>query len=174
VSGQPGRYQRSAPGMIGAMLILLAVVVGFVLLRDLNRAEPESPVRAIDYQRTVDFASEQADFDILAPESLPTGWKATTAGFTPDPGDWHLGVLTDRGRYVGIEQSTRSARSMLETYVDPSPTRAGAVTIDGARWQKWTDPGGDIALVRTRGEVTTLVVGTAEQDVLVDYIASLR
>lgn len=174
VSGQAGRYQRSTAGMIGAMVVLLALVIGFVVLRDLNRSTPESPVRAIDYQRAVDFASGQADFDVLAPESLPRGWKATTAGFTPDPPRWHLGVLTDEGRYVGLEQAMTSVGSMLETYVDPAPTRGQPVTIDGETWQVWTDQGGDTALVRTRGEVSVLVVGTADRDVLVGYVRSLR
>ena len=160
--------------MIGAMAILLAVIVGFVVLRDLNRNDPQSPVTAVDYRQSVGYASEQAGFDVLAPETLPEGWKATSVGFTPDPSRWHLGVLTDQGRYVGLEQAASSEKSMVMTYVDPEPTRGKVVTIDGQTWRAWSDSGGDTALVRTQGEVTTLVVGTVEQDVLVDYVESLR
>ena len=35
------------------MLVLLVVIGGYVLLRDLNRAEPPSPVRSIDYSSDV-------------------------------------------------------------------------------------------------------------------------
>ncbi len=71
--------------MIGAMLVLLLVVVGFVFFRDLNRSDPASPVKAIDYQKTMGFAEEAVGFPLLAPPSLPDGWRATSATFVPDP-----------------------------------------------------------------------------------------
>ena len=174
MSGQAGRYQRSAAGMIGAMLVLVAAIVGFVLLRDLNREVPDSPVEAVDYARTAAYAREQASFEVLAPDELPEGWKATTVGFVPDPSRWHLGVLTDQGNYVGLEQADSSVASMVSTYVDPEATHGKPVTIDGETWVSRSDSGGDTALVRREGEVTTLVVTTADEDVLVDYIESLR
>jgi hypothetical protein len=35
VSGQAGRYQRSAGGMVGAMVVLVVLLVGWVALRSL-------------------------------------------------------------------------------------------------------------------------------------------
>ena len=173
MSGQAGRYQRSATGMIGAMVVLLVVVVGFVVLRDLNRREPPSPVEAVDYQPTLRYARANADFAVLAPDRLPAGWKATTVEFVPEPSRWHLGVLTDQGRYVGLEQAFRTPRSMVRTYVDSAPSQGGQVVVAGQRWRTWTDADGDTALVRRQGPVTTLVVGSVGRDVLVDYVASL-
>jgi len=65
-------------------------------------------------------------------------------------------------------------RSMVKTYVDEEATRGDAVTIGGQTWSSWTDDDGDTALVRDGPEVTTLVVGPVEQDVLVDYVRILR
>jgi hypothetical protein len=160
--------------MIGAMVILLGLVIAFVVLRDLNRNDPPDPVRAVDYRRSAAYASERAGFDVLAPRSLPEGWKATTARFTPEPGRWHLGVLTDAGRYVGLEQAPGPVRSMVDRYVDPGATRGEAVTVEGRNWRAWSDDGGDTALVSREDGITTLVVGTVGQDVLVDYVRSLR
>ena len=174
MSGQAGRYQRSAAGMIGAMLVLVAGIFAFVLLRDINREVPGSPVKAVDYSRTAAYAEEQASFDVLAPDELPEGWKATTVEFVVDPARWHLGVLTDQGNYVGLEQADSSVESMVSTYVDPAANRGKPVTIEGQAWISWSDSGGDTALVRRAGHVTTLVVTTADEDVLVDYIESLR
>lgn len=174
MSGQAGRYQRSAGGMIGAMLVLVVGIVAFVLVRDLNRDTPGSPVEAVDYARTAAYAQEQATFEVLAPEELPKGWKATTVRFVPDPSRWHLGVLTDRGKYVGLEQAESSVASMVSTYVDQVTTRGKPVTIDGETWASRSDSGGDTALVRRAGDLTTLVVTTADVDLLVDYINSLR
>ncbi|HET6625153.1 MAG TPA: DUF4245 domain-containing protein [Nocardioidaceae bacterium] len=174
MSEQPGRYQRSAAGMIGAMLILLAVVVGFVLFRDAIREDPQSPVKTVDYHRTLGFAREQATFDVLAPERLPDGWRATSVEFIPEPFRWHLGVLTDGGEYVGLEQAHGSERSMVSTYVDREAAAGADVVIDGRHWSSWSDQGGDRALVRANAGVVTLVVGSVPQDVLVDYVESLR
>ena len=117
--------------MIGAMLVLLAVVAAFVVLRDVNRTQPESSVRTVQYEQALGFAREQADFPLVAPASLPDGWRATSAEFVPEPGRWHLGLLTDEDRYVGLEQSRRPVEKMIETYVDPEAVRGREVEVDG-------------------------------------------
>lgn len=174
MSEKPGRYERSATGMVGAMIVLLLVVGAFVLVRELIREDVETPVPTVDYQQTLRFAREQLDFDPLAPPSLPEGWQATSARFVPEPSRWHLGVLTDEDRYVGLEQSHSSPQKMVRTYVDREAVAGEPVDVAGERWETWTDEGGDTALVREEGDVTTLVVSTAGLDVLVDYAAGLR
>ena len=174
MSEQAGRYQRSASGMIGAMLVLLAVIGAFVVFRDVNRTDLENPVRAVDYPQTLGYARDQADFRLLAPTTLPEGWRATSVDFVPEPAKWHLGVLTDQDRYVGLEQSRSSLDDMVETYVDREAVRGKPVEVEGQAWRSWTDQGGDTALTREDGEITTLVVSTAGLDVLVEYVETLR
>lgn len=161
---------------MGAMVILVAVVLGYVAFRELNRADPASPVDEVDYTRTVEFARGQAGFDLLAPARLPEGWRATSVDFVPgEEGRWHLGMLTDEGQYVGLEQSTASAESMVQTHVDPEAARGGPVTVEGERWRTWTDDSGDLALVRSTGDTTTLVVGhDVPQAELRAFAAALR
>lgn len=176
VSGQAGRYQRSAAGMVGAMIVLLVVVVAFVGFRDLNRDEPASPVRAVDYAVDARFARGEASFDLLAPERLPEGWIATTARYVPGSAErWHLGMLTDAERYVGLEQSAAPVTAMVAEHVDADAERGEPVGVDGAKWETWSDEGGDLALVRREAGITTLVVGhEVPVGVLVDFTASLR
>ena len=159
--------------MVGAMLVLLLVVAAFVAFRDLNRVEPTRPVTDVNYRQTLAYAREQAGFPVLAPDPLPVGWRATTVEFIPDPVRWHLGMLTGQEQYVGIEQSASSERDMVETYVDAEATRSGALTVDGTRWRVWADTGGDTALVRRAGAVTTLVVGRVPRDELAGFVAEL-
>lgn len=176
VSGQAGRYQRSAAGMVGAMVVLVAVVVGFVVFRDANRSDPADPVRALDYGRDAEFAREQASFALVAPPSLPDGWRATTVEYVPGPDDrWHLGMLTSQDRYVGLEQSADSVATMVETHVDPVTEKGDPVQVGGVPWATYSDAGGDLALVRRADGTTTLVVGhEVSSAVLVDFAASLR
>lgn len=176
VSEQAGRYQRSAAGMIGAMLVLLLVVVAFVALRDVNREDLSNPTESVDYARDAEFAREQAGFALVAPTSLPDGWRATSVRFVDgEDGRWHLGLLTDEDRYVGLEQADDSVASMLETHVDDAVRSRGPVSVGGETWLTWTDAGGDLALVRRAGDTTTLVVGhEVPQDELVAFAASLQ
>jgi hypothetical protein len=159
--------------MVGAMIVLAAVIAGFVVFREINRNDPATPVRDVQYQQTADFARSQADFELLAPETLPDGWRATSVEFVPEPARWHLGLLTDEDRYVGLEQAGSSEQDMVETYVDRDAVRAGTMDVDGTTWKVWTDSGGDTALVRTEGGTTTLVVGTVDRDVLAEFLADL-
>lgn len=156
------------------MLVLLLVIAAFLIFREVNRTTLDPPAREVDYEQVADLARRAASFDVLAPASLPPGWRATSATYTPEPDEaWHLGLLTGEGKYVGLEQAPSSQESMVDTYVSEEATRSGEVEIDGESWTAWSDEKGDDALVRRVGETTTLVVGTAGQDVLVDYVESL-
>jgi len=175
MSEQPGRYQRSFSGMVGAMVILVLVVVGFVVFRDLNRNDPPSPVHPVDWVTPAKYARTAADFPLLAPHQLPDGWIATSVGFTPGKKQaWHLGCLTGDRRYVGLEQSHQPIPAMVEQYVDPDASQGDDVTTAGQTWQTWTDSGGDLALVRRGADLTTLVVGRVPQATLETFIATLH
>jgi hypothetical protein len=176
MSQQAGRYQRSAAGMVGAMIVLVLVVLGFVLFRDLNRTDPPSPVRTVDYAETAAYARDQAGFDLLAPDDLPEGWRATSARYVPGAAEsWHLGLLTEDDRYVGLEQSGASVETMVEEHVDPDAVEGDRVDVGGEDWTSWSDAGGDLALVRETDGTTTLVVGhQVPEDALADFVARLR
>jgi Protein of unknown function (DUF4245) len=176
VSGQAGRYQRSAAGMVGALLVLVVLVVGWIGLSSLNSDDPAEPAHTVDYAGAVPEARKAADFDLVAPPSLPDGWRATTVSFTDDPEQhWHLGVLTDQNRYVGLEQARRPVRSMVLEYVDEEPSRGATVDVAGSRWSTYTDDTGDLALVRRQAGTTTLVVGhDVPKQELLSYTAGLR
>lgn len=175
MSEQAGRYQRSAGGMVGAMVILVGLVLAFVLFRSLTSDDPPNPVQAVDYTQSADYARQSASFDVVAPSHLPAGWRATTVGLTPSPdAHWHLGVLTNRNRYVGLEQGDTPIRKMVSTYVDAHPAKGAQVGVAGRTWSTYSDSGGDLALVNREGNTTTLVVGhdVGEKE-LASYISSL-
>lgn len=175
MSEQPGRYQRSTAGMLGAMLVLLLVVGAFVVFRDLNRDDPPDPAGPVDFVTPAKYARTAADFPLLAPQHLPDGWVATSVSFSDDKRQaWHLGTLTDDQHYVGLEQAERPVDGMVEEYVDPDATQGDDVTLDGRTWQTFTDAGGDLAIVRQDDGVTTLLVGPVPEETLEELLSSLR
>jgi len=176
VSQPAARYQRSTGGMVGAMIVLVVLVLAWVGLRALTSHDPGTPVRSVDYRLSVPAARRAADFRVLAPSRLPAGWRATTVGYRDRPTQhWHLGVLTDRDRYVGLEQGDVSVPRAVSRFVDPAASRGPSVSVAGRTWGSWTDSGGDLALVRRAGRTTTLVVGhDVPRGTLASYAASLR
>jgi hypothetical protein len=189
MSEQPGRYQRSFGGMVGALLVLVLGIGAFVLLRNVNRVDPADPVRPVDYATPVRFAQRTAAFELLTPRQLPQGWIATSVRFADDPDQgqsWHVGFLTDEQHYIGLEQAERSTASMVHEFVDEDATEGGQVDVRGTSWTRWSDPGrdpdgdpsapsdGDLALVREAGGATTVVVGTVAEDQLTELAGTLR
>ena len=156
------------------MAVLVALVLGYVGLRSLISSPPNDD-QTVDYARVVPDVRKAARLAILAPPSLPHGWRATSVRFTDDPPQhWHLGVLTDQNRYVGLEQGQQSVPAMVNEYVDSGASRRQPVRVGARTWASYTDSGGDLALVRRDGR-TTLVVGhEVPRATLVRYVASLR
>jgi hypothetical protein len=176
MSEQPGRYQRSTSGMVGALIVTLLVILAFVAFRAFDRSDLDVKRERIDYLAQVRYA-QQSGIEVVYPDQLPSGWYATQITFAPgqQPGV-ELSMLTREGQYVGFVESLASPPEVLTTYVDPNPVSHGQVTLDGSlvsRWNAWTDTGGDSALVTERGQESLLVFGTVSQAQLEQLAASL-
>jgi hypothetical protein len=178
VRERPGGYRRSSSGLIGAMVATVVAVLVFVGFRSLTRDNDATPVPSVDWQISFKAARADGKLAVLAPASLPSGWKATSVSFTPgaEPA-WHLGLLTSTKRYVGIEESRDELRDLVHLHVDPDASKGADVTLDGTAWQVFTDSGGDYALGRTvdhAGETESqLVVGSAPASTIRSFAAGL-
>jgi hypothetical protein len=156
--------------IVRSMAVIGLIILALYGFGKLFTQEPESPVKAIDYATIVDQARPAADFELLAPSSLPKGWKATTARF--EPTSWHLGVLTDDEDYIGLEQIKGSVDRAIDQFADGSKAD-GTADIDGETWRVRKGPQDRTAYVRQQDDITTVVVGTASRSVIEDYISSL-
>ena len=149
VSGGGARYQRSPGGLIGALLVTVVAVLAFVGFRALTSDEEPTPVRAVDYAAVAQGARADDKLVVLAPSRLPLGWKATSATYTRGASPtWHLGMLTDDNKYVGVEEARSSIKELVEEHVDAAAEQGKEVTIGAEKWQTWTDSGGDYAVAR--------------------------
>jgi hypothetical protein len=144
------RYQRSTGGLLGALIVTVIAVVAFAVIRAVTDDTEPTPVRTVDYAASVKAGRADGLLSVMAPEQLPKGWRATSASYVGggDP-TWHLGLLTDKGKYVGVEESRRSIEHLVREHVDVAAERGEDVTINGEPWQVWTDAGGDYAVARS-------------------------
>jgi len=91
--------------------VMGALLLGVVLVGQLVTVTPDRPETRVDLADAVTGAKATATFDVIAPPVLPDGWIATSARFTPDA--WHLGVLTADDKYIGLEQTTTSVKTII-------------------------------------------------------------
>lgn len=180
--GRPSRYNRSFGGLLAAMVVTVLFVAAYVGFRALTRDQPEVTPESVHYLSCVSDL-QAAGTTVVYPIQLPAGWIDSSVDFSRgDPPSWQLGILTDRGEFVGVVQEKDQVSDLLSTYVDKSPVAGqDAAPPNGlgvTGWQTWSDTGGDHAYstVLSSGPLageTLLVYGSApvqDQEALIDLL----
>ncbi len=169
-SARSSRGNPSMGDILRSMGVLALVILAIWGFGKLFTQTPDAPTRTVDYVSTVKSARPAADFALLAPAALPTDWRATSVRFSPQ--SWHLGVLTDRGRYVGLEQVKVSVDRAVGDFASQSRA-AGTAKIGTQTWDVRKGPGSTLTYVRQEAGLTSLVTGDVSRTVLESYISSL-
>lgn len=160
----------------GDMVRSLSVVGIFVLaLVLLTFRQHDDPTKAIDYSDTLRGARSAASYAVLAPDPMPSGWRATSARTEPSgPGvHWHLGMLTDDEQYAAIEQSDGGDPRFVRQTTEKGLVQ-GEIEIAGRRWQQLrSDEKRQNSLVSTSGGVDTVITGTASVAQLKTLVTAL-
>ena len=169
-----GRYQRSFSGMIGAMLVSLALIAGFVLFRAVNRDNQAVQPEPVDWIGSVRYIQDSGA-SVYYPTTQPEGWIATSADYRPGTRPlWSIGFLTPAGDFVGLHEEDRSVEDLIGELVDEHAAEGDPVRLPaGTEWRSFTDAGGDFALAREQDDETIVVFGTAEPQVIEDLAGSL-
>ena len=175
-SDEPGPSPR--PSYIGdalrttaVLLLIIAFLAGAQRL--LSRPGEGEPVQPVDYVATWEAARDVAPFELLAPPELPEGWRATSVRYVPgEEATWHIGVLTDEDKYVGIEQAVGGVEVLVNEYAAESDPE-GTVDVGGVQWELLRE-GDETTLVRDDGGSSTLVTGDAGQADVEFVAASLN
>ena len=144
--------------VVRSVVVLSLIVLGIWVFGLLQTETPEDPIgESVPYADTAASARDVATYPLLAPANLPTDWRVNGVRFTPSGTQaWHLGVLTDDDRYIGLEQEKASVDDLLETYAEGAD-ETGTLDIDGVVWQRYDGPGKSVTLVQETPDVTTLV-----------------
>lgn len=169
---RPGRISLIGDALrtIAVLLVIIAILAG---AQRLLSAPPGDPVPAVEYAPAAEAARSVAPFAVLAPERLPAGWRATSVRYRPgDAASWHLGILTDEDKYVGVEQAVGEVQALVDQYAAESEPD-GSVQVGADTWQLLRD-GDETTLVHDDGPSATLVTGDAPQADVELLVTSLR
>ncbi|MGJ9421188.1 DUF4245 domain-containing protein [Aeromicrobium sp. CF3.5] len=162
--------------ILRSVAVIGVIVLGLFGIGKFFTVTPEDPVSAVDYETTLQQVRTTTDIDVLAPATLPDGWRATSARFEPGSGDrdgsWHLGVITADDEYLGLEQSSLSVQRAAERWAEDSE-EAGSAQVAGQVWSVRAGPRDRTTYVASEGDRTTLVTGTVPPEEIETYISSL-
>ncbi|MBA3523508.1 MAG: DUF4245 domain-containing protein [Geodermatophilaceae bacterium] len=171
----PSRRNPSALDLLRSLLPLTLLILLVVWLYS-----PDDPaaVTAIDPAPELAYAATLVDFDVLAAEGLPSGWRPTSAALTPStakgPHTVRVGYVTPQERFAQVVQSDRPRSDLLDDVLGPDVTGVGPVDIAGVVWDGLRTADRETALVRQEGTATVVVTGSAPLDVLTGLAGSLR
>jgi hypothetical protein len=169
-STSSSRGNPSMGDILRSVGVLVLVILAIWGIGRFFSQKPDSPTPSVDYARTVKSARPAADFALLAPSSLPAGWKATSVSFNPKA--WHLGVLTKRGDFIGLEQAEISVDRAVDQYAKGGKAD-GTAKIGSQTWDVRKGPKNYLTYVRRQDGVTTLVTGDAPRKTIEAYVSSL-
>lgn len=166
--------------MVRSMGIVL-LLIGAVALITLRPSDGDG-VRVVDYSTVLSSARTAAPYLVLAPDGLD-GYRATSVRFTSteDGTVWHLGFVSPREEYVGLDQTDAALTPFVDDLTEGAVALGGAgesVQLGGRAWER-LDGGGDQDGELVRGllmqgdGVTTLVSGTADWPELEAMAAAL-
>lgn len=158
------RYPRTFNGLVASMIVCVVAVVGYWVLQNTTHSVQSIKPQAVDYAGTVKEI-QAAGQSVIYPSSLPAGWKATDARYTPgDQPTWAIPMLTSSGTFAGLQVEQSPVLDVVHEYVDKNPHQGSIVTIPSAvadSWLEWSDSGGDHAFSATVGKDVVLVYGSA-------------
>lgn len=166
------RGRQTVRGMFQSLAVIMAAAGVMYLF--IPHDETKSPVKTKDYRVELLTAQRAAPYPVLAPQGLGEDWKATVVSYKRDQDNaWHLGFLDPDTQYVSLHQSTAAPEDFVPEVTQRAEDSGRTQTVAGQVWQRWEGPKYD-ALVRTDGDSTTVVTGTASFDRLAEMAGALR
>jgi len=165
---------RTLTNMVWALLACFVVVAFLMVVTWRPKTEK---IRAIEYTAQLEDAKKVAPW-VDGPAPMPAGWTATSVEFrTPEqsPITWHLGIVTNEKKYVGLEQSNVTGTKFQSDELGKT-TDDGTSSVEGVTWQRKVllDRKDENALVLVGSGVTTIVVGNAGYPALEAFASVLR
>lgn len=137
---------------------VLVLVGGYQLLA--GRQQPVEIDPAPAYAQ-----ANAAGLAVTAPEGLDSGWVPVSAQFDPEGagGTLRVGYVSPAGEPVQVVYSTIAPEVLLPERLSDAGPPIGEVRLGDQSWQRYPGPPGEQALVRMTPDLTTIVVGSADE-----------
>jgi hypothetical protein len=160
------KRQASAGDMIRSLALILIPLVVITII--FTNTPDDHPVKEVDWKPVLAKARAEAPFEVLAPENLPNGWRATRVTWVPQgkpylngeasPRNlWQVGFLTPDDAFIDLNQGDARPREMVDQQ-SREGAADGSSVVGGKTWQRLISPDG-----RTR----SLVLGSPDSTVVV-------
>jgi len=171
---QKKRLRQTVRDMLLSMLLVTGVVL--VLVAPWNWNTPD-PVREVDAAPVIAGAREAYDWPVLAPQDLPTSWRATSARIET-AGDGQpvvvLGWVSPATEFVGLQQSPTRMTDFVST-ATLKGVAGDDLTIGPDTWTRYVNADETRrSLVRTGSGITYVVTGTGDWPEIEGFTATLR
>jgi hypothetical protein len=179
--------KKTARDMLLSMALIAIPIVLIVEFFPHEDKKPGDTVQTVDYTIPLEQARRTVPFQVLAPEGLPAGWRATslhTDLAAGAPLRWEIGFASPDGQYVALDQVSggKGAAGVLDAQAKGA-TVGAEVTVGGVEWTQYDGGMGGKrrALVRnvpatTAGAapVAVVVSGSGSFAELEEFAAALK
>ena len=176
---------RPNPPVLHMIVVLAVLLVPIVALSAFFTRVPDIKVTPVEYRPLAAAAAAEAPFEVLLPESLPEGWVATRARWTPlgairperdpAPGNtWQLGMLTPQQMYIALDQRDKLPDQFVQE-ITRDGRSDGVSTVDGTEWTRYRSKDGRTrSLVLQTPDAVTIVSADLGYEALEAFTATLQ
>jgi hypothetical protein len=168
--------------MIRSLAVILIPLVVITII--FTNTPKQHPVKEVDWKSVLATARKEAPFEVLAPESLPAGWRATQVtwvrqgqpylnGQLSPRNLWQIGFLTPNDVFIGLNQGDVRPQEMVDQQ-SRDGSRDGSSVVAGQTWQRLISADGRTrSLVLQGPDATTIVSADLPYEALEAYASTL-
>jgi len=155
-------------GLLAVIALVLVGMYGGVSFSPGGPSDGQTP--SADITGGVQRAAPLVGFPVILPATVPAGWTPNSFSFTEQPGTAaappavRVGWLTDSGRFITVVQSGGATTDVLTAELGAVAPPTGTEQVGGVEWTVTAGRRDELAWVRTSGDVTYVITGTASAD----------
>jgi hypothetical protein len=171
--------KRGRENAYDMVLSLSAVSIFVIVVLAVTWRPQHQTMQEVDYVGAQSSAIAASNWPIYVPSQVPSGYQVTAARFEVEsygqPGDsrWYLGLTSQNNKFISLWQSDGTLKK-IKAAATNNGSCAEKEIIAGSEWEKcFSEKPETRAYLKTQGEVTIIISGTAAWDELKNFINSL-
>lgn len=154
-----------AAAVLGLIAFGLMFLYGNASFAPAGPSDGQAPTADVDGGLT--RAAPLVGFPVVIPRGVPGDWHPNSFSFTAAPGTTEApaavraGWLTEQGRFLTAVQSGGAIQDVQQAELGEVGPATGQVDVGGVTWTEVPGRRSEVAWVRTAGDVTYLITGSA-------------